>query len=614
MLQSLKPIKFINIRMTIVFLLSILIIEGNVYARQNQPVENRSGSFILEQPKQYSEEAIFSPDSLITLNEIIAKSEPFIQDSIIFNLGVAFRKIGDYNLSAFYFYKGLELSESQGDASLKAKYLTNIGINHSRSGNFNKSRLFYREALNVYELLKDSLRISYVYNNISMQYYREDNYHQALAYYQAANAIKQKLGLTGLKLNPNNPGQIYHKLGDYQKALYYHQLALTQIKEASESNFYAESISLLYIGDVYVDMGDLNNALANYEKSLSLAKQIDAKKIIEKVLGGISITYAKLQDFKNAYSFNEEQKRYIDTLTIYSNQVSGLEAQYAIKVQEKELELIKANSENEINRRNFIIIVITVVFAFLLGIIYLIFYNYKKNLKSENLIQKKNELLKEQRVNQLLKEKELKSMKAFIEGQEKERIRVARDLHDGLGGTLAGLRLSFERVTEKNPDNLQLVQLTKGFDQVYQEVRTVASNLAPPKFQSTYFTDILHSYFIDLTSSNQIVVNADFQPEEKLNLLPEKIKIELYRIIQELLANVLKHAAASSIEIQLMKHDEFVNLIVEDNGKGFNTNKKYKGMGVTNVTSRVELLNGKIDIDSKENRGTMFNIDIPVVI
>ena len=572
-----------------------------------------SGQIKLNEEFSFQDQDVFkiTADSLQKLNEIIENSDSDTQSALLFQLGDYFRQKGDYNISAFYFFKGLEIGKELNDPNIKARFLTNLGINHSRSNNFSKSRLYYQKALDAYLEAGDSLRVSYLYNNISMQYYREGNYEEALDYYNTATLIKKKFGITGLKLNPNNPGQFYHRLGQFEKGLYYHHLALKYLAELPQRDIYKEALSHQYIGDVYVDMEDSPKALGSYQLSLKLARQIGAKKIIEKVLGSIAIVYLNLEDFRSAYYYNAQHKLYLDTLTRYTNQVSILEAQFEANIQEKELALLKAASDHEINQKNLIIIGISTTFIFSLGIIFLVFYNYRKSQEAALLINRKNELLKEQQINQLLQEKELKSMKAFIEGQEKERTRIARDLHDGLGGTLAGLRLNFERSIDKSLTD-GLTQLTEGLDQVYQEIRTVASNLAPPKFQSTYFTDILSGYINDILQSNQIEINSEFLPEDEINLLPEKIKIELYRILQEIITNILKHASATAIEIQLLKHDQFINLVVEDNGKGFNANKKHKGMGVSNVHSRVALLNGKLDIDSKENRGTTFNIDIPV--
>jgi len=555
----------------------------------------------------YSSDFIYSPDSLQLINQLIEKSNSDTKDSIFFNLGKVYRERGNYNASTFYFYQGLELAEQSKSMKLQAKYLTNIGTNHKRSGSFDKSIEFYRQALAIYLDLKDSLRISYLYNNISLWHFEEQMYDSALVYYQAAIKLKKQLGKTGLALQPNNPGQFHHKLKQYDKAIYYHQLSLNLLAQKKERDYPSEAFAHSLLADVYSDMKKNDKALEHYHVSLSLSQQSGAKETTEKALGGIANVYANMKDYQQAYYYGKLQKSYVDTLARNSNQIAELEAKYQLRIQDHQFQLSKAKDKAKLSRKNVIIIIISGCIILLVAII----YTYKRNLQSERILNKKNELLSEQKINKAMKEKELKSLKAFVDGQEKERLRVARDLHDGLGGTLAGLKLNFERSLENsNTPNIQHV--LSGLDMVYKEVKSVASNLAPPKFQSTYFIDILHSYITNVSETNKIQINAEFQPESALNLVPEKIKIEIYRIIQELITNIIKHAQATEVEIQLLKHPNFVNLIIEDNGKGFNSKKKHKGMGISNVMSRVEILKGKVDIDSGMNRGTLFNIDIPI--
>ena len=553
-----------------------------------------------------------SPDSLQAISRLIEQSDTGTKDSILFNLGVIFRSKANYNFSTFYFIQGLEFSQELDSLNLMAKYQTNLGINNDRLGDHAKSRLFYRKALASYRALKDTLRESYLYNNISLQFFREGKYDSALLYYEKSVKLKEQLGKSGLDLHPNNPGQIYHQLGEYSKAIQYHQLAIDLLAREEERNYLAESQAHQFLADVYRDMAAYEKALDHYQTALQLSQKVKAREITNQALEGITMIYQIKKEYKQALYFAELQKSHLDTLARYSNQTAALEARHQIKLQRQNMELLKTQSEVALGNKNLIIIIISSCILLLVAVIVFISYTYKQKLQSERLLSKQNELLTEQKINQAMKEQELKSLKAFVEGQEEERIRVARDLHDGLGGTLASLKLNFEQSLEEPglPDHQQVIN---GLEMVYKEVRSVAGNLAPPKFQSTYFTDILHGYIKHIADVNKILINAEFQPEDDLNALPEKTKIEIYRIIQELTNNTIKHAAATKIAVQLLVHPGFVNLTVEDNGKGFNAGKKYRGMGISNVQSRVAIMNGTVDIDSGVNRGTLFNIDIPII-
>lgn len=528
------------------------------------------------------------------------------QDSFFFQKGTDFKKRGNYDSSFYYFYKGLEFAEASGQPANQAKHTNNIGLIHSRLRQFTKAEDYLLSALKIYEALSDTLRIAYLYNNMGLMEEERDNFKEASNYYNQSIRLKKGLNISGLRLNYNNPGTINRKLKKYAQSLKYHGLALHYIKEANKPHSLCETY--MNFGDVYFDQKKYETALLYYDSSYQIGITIKATHTLEKVLGKQAGSYAGLGIFDKAYQYRALQNSFLDSLINNRNQSVEIEFKHLLSDQESEsqkgLSLV-------ISEKNFIIILLCTVFFLVIVIVIYIYIAKKKSLQSTILLQNKSEQLKERHIEKLLQEQEMKSMKSFLEGKEDERARTSRDLHDSLGGTLASLKLKLEYYFENQNDSLGEKIMTE-FNEAYQEVRSISHNLLPPKFNSTSFTDLLKTYISQISANSTLSIQLELQVEESLNGLDEKVKVELYRIVQECFSNILTHSEADKVEVQLLMHDAFVNLIVEDNGKGFAKSGLKQGIGLSNIASRVKLLNGSIDMDSVIRRGTFINIDIPI--
>ena len=215
------------------------------------------------------------------------------------------------------------------------------------------------------------------------------------------------------------------------------------------------------------------------------------------------------------------------------------------------------------------------------------------------------------RLNQEIQIQEQKKIEAVIESQEKERKRIAEELHDSVGQMLALVKLNLSRVEttneDSNPDNNTLIRQTSTLlDESIDEVRTISHNLMPPDLKSKRLTEIAEN----LLTRNGL--KYQFQAYGISDDLTEAIKFTLYRIIQEIIHNIIKHASAKQITMSITQTDDGINLMVEDDGIGFNTSLMSSGLGLKNIHSRVKLMNGYFDVDSSLNRGTIYNVTIPL--
>jgi signal transduction histidine kinase len=239
-------------------------------------------------------------------------------------------------------------------------------------------------------------------------------------------------------------------------------------------------------------------------------------------------------------------------------------------------------------------------------VIYLIIRNSKK----KQVIALQKEKIKTQLFEQELKTQELNGIDAIISAQEEERSKMAADLHDNLGSKVATLKLYIEGFEEQD-----------GFDQfhekvknltadTYDEIRKVAKNKnfgAQISKGLIPSTEAIAAQIEDVSDIDIKVLNVDVERR-----IENRIEIQLFRIIQELLTNIIKHANAKEVVIQFSEHTNMLNIIVEDDGRGFNPNNPSNGIGLYTVESRVEKIDGNLVIDSSEGNGTTIIINIPI--
>lgn len=243
------------------------------------------------------------------------------------------------------------------------------------------------------------------------------------------------------------------------------------------------------------------------------------------------------------------------------------------------------------------------------------YFFYKNSISKKKIVEKEKEL-QSQRIEKLLQDQEIVGLDAMISGQEKERQRLANDLHDHLGSILATLKLHFESLKIKtgtviNEKNL-FSKTDDLIDEAYQKVRSMAhSRNAGVKAQEGLLPAI-RSLAEKVSILNKLEIRVeDYGMDQRLD---NALEITIFRITQELITNVIKHASASEITIYLTHHGDKINIMVEDNGIGFDTSsvKTKDGMGLYSIQKRIENIGGQVSIDTIRSKGTTIILDIPI--
>ena len=211
----------------------------------------------------------------------------------------------------------------------------------------------------------------------------------------------------------------------------------------------------------------------------------------------------------------------------------------------------------------------------------------------------------QQKIINLENEKENIALKSLIAGEEKERSRIAKELHDGIGSLLAASKMHASKLLLKNPEtDPTLLNL---LDSASKETRRISHNLLPESLMNKGL-DVALQDFISSINESQLL-NANYQSINLSGSLPQPLQLSIYRIVQELINNIIKHSEATEALVQLNQNKSKLIITVEDNGKGFSFDKSKSGIGLQNIKSRLSLLKGKMEVDSNESMGTSVYIE-----
>ena len=248
----------------------------------------------------------------------------------------------------------------------------------------------------------------------------------------------------------------------------------------------------------------------------------------------------------------------------------------------------------------------------MLIVTYIIIRSYQQRLNANQIIALQNEELNRRKISELENQQKIETISSMLQGQEVERERIARDLHDSLGGLLSTVKLHFDAIQAKNPEITGQKEYDKAYnllDTACNEVRTISNNMQPGALLKMGIVPAIRDLVNRIESED--TPHIEFIHYGALQDLPVTVTLHIYRIVQELLYNALKHAGAREILIQLIRNEEDLEIMVEDDGKGYDPTEVKKGMGTENVASRVNYLKGEISVHSELGVGTTTTITIP---
>ena len=239
--------------------------------------------------------------------------------------------------------------------------------------------------------------------------------------------------------------------------------------------------------------------------------------------------------------------------------------------------------------------------------------NYQKRLSTNQIIHSQTEEINNRRITDLENNLRIETMHSMITGQEAERERVSKELHDSLGGLLSTVKLHFDALqshAEQVKDMPEYQKAHSLLDIACNEVRSIANNMQPDTLLSLGLVPAINDLVNRAQTDDTPVI--EFQHFDVNGSLEPTAALNIYRIVQELLSNSLRHADASQILVQLIEKDGELMITVEDDGKGYDPTTVKKGMGTGNIESRVNFLKGELSIQASAGEGSSTLITVPV--
>ena len=533
--------------------------------------------------------------------------------SVYTNLANTKRDQGKLVEAINYGIKAIEYSEphkieAPGDVGMA--YM-NLGITYSRNKDLNKSQEFYNLALSIFEEQKDSIQIGRAKYNFAIQYYQEEYLDEAeKLFIEAAEIFKNLKSFT-------YQASIYEALGNvYVKKKEFESGEDFFLKSIAINDLLGDSSRLLIN---YYNLGDLFKTKKSFSKALQYTHKAksyltDHGLLYEQWLlaDQFSSIYEKLGKMDAAFQYKTQA--YVLNDSIFnikkSKQITEQQTRFETEKFKRENAEKSIDIQQKTYQRNiFLATACSLLLLFIGGLFY---YFYRQRLNKIIISQK--DKIHQQQFDDLLKSQELRFVNARLNGQELERERLAKELHDRIGSMMVSTMWQYKTLQdtkeEQGEDVSPLRKANAQFEKTYEELRQVSYNIGSGNIKRIGLVQAVNDLCDTLTGTGKI--EAKFTAHGIPDFLEEKIEIPVYRSIQELVSNVLKHAKATKLDIQLNYIEQELLLMVEDNGIGFDPlSTDYKGMGLKNIEARIQQLNGTFDIDSGKGGGTTITILIP---
>lgn len=485
------------------------------------------------------------------------------------NLGKSFTRLKNYSEGEKYLKTSLELNRKMGDSTTVFTNLLNLGFIHLYRGDDDSALIYFDWASNVLSASSlESLYKADIYNAYAEVYEKEGKYPEALEYLKKAYNIYQGENyVEGIAVSLVNMGSIYTRLKRFDMA---EQVIDSSYRVARNSGSKINQKAALW-------------ALAenSYQR------------------GNYKAAYDQFVRYHNLYDTILESKRSdkINELNILFNKEKVEKENLALKNRNLEMELDLRQKTNQSN-----LFLFTGIGLVLIAIIIALYFRQRSIIS-------KNKIL------QLEEEQKLLRAKLLLEGQEQERKRIAQELHDGLGVLLSATKMQFSSIRLNRPeDNELLNRAMQLLEQASGDVRKISHNMMPGLLTKMGLYEAVEDLLENIKDAGNIKTQIEIPPD--LKRPRENTEIMLYRIIQELVHNTLKHSGARNIRVSMNVSEGDLLIHYEDDGVGFDVEKllasKEEGLGIKSVQSRVDFLNGTLKIDSAPGQGVRYTLSVPM--
>jgi len=523
-----------------------------------------------------------------------------VLSNIYLNKGIVQYMVSDFLASELSLSRAYSIYKESDQKDKLYSTLNQLGLVYNELKEYDKAIFYHTKALETvrkYNLEADGHQEGVCYNNLGYLYIKQKKYKEAIENFE--------LGLKDKLIIKDDP-DLYALLIDN---LAYSRLQISDYKDLPDLFYQALEIrkklkepsvivsSYIRLSEYYQKKNDNKNAIKFADQAI---KEANGSKVPINLI--FALKQASLVDIKNAAKYSSDYIRISDSLQLVERQ--SKDRFNRISLETDEIIQEKDNLEDK-NRNLLYVFVITIILVALLFVV------RAQRARTRELLFKQNQ----QKANEEIFNLMMSQQSIIDESRNKEKKRLAQDLHDGVLGRMFGLRLNLDSLNSSTDEDAMLKrhELLNELKTIEQDIREISHDLNREKLVLiNNFVSIVHNLLEEQKSLHQ--ANVDYHIETKIDWdkIGNAIKINMYRILQEGLQNINKYASAGNIKVDISGDSENVYLKVEDDGIGFDVNKKSKGIGMQNMISRTHDCQGIIDISSKKGQGTKIIITIPI--
>lgn len=498
---------------------------------------------------------------------------------------------GQYDSTAYYYDKASTLLAAINKQDTLADDYAELARACFKQKNYDKAIGFYNTAIAYADKTGSRFTLMQCLNQLGQVYEAKQNYRDALDYFRQSFDISDSLDFVQKANASTSEAYSRNFIGDVmgsikQKPETEQDILKTIDTKKSLNDTLALTINYFNLGVLYTSKKMYPQALDALQNCLQYASAINYTDMQNSAANQIADLYEQTGNYRQALVYLKKHMAF-SAGSKNSKTIDDLQTKYEITQREDQV----LQQQFELTKRNYWIAGITIVIL-LMAVIGFVYYRQSR-LEQRNI-----------------------AMQAIIETEESERKRIAQDLHDSVSQTMMAAKMNLSAIGGELPfaNDEQKKRFERAINMVddgFKEVRTISHNMMPWALHETGLARVVKQ-FIDNIANDTISINffsSGFDAP-----FDATTEIILYRVLQECVNNVMKHAHASRLDISLNRDEENISLTIEDNGRGFDATDPavYKGMGVSNLRSRINFLNGKVEFDSHVGSGTLVSVYIPL--
>jgi two-component system, NarL family, sensor kinase len=522
-----------------------------------------------------------------------------------FRLGTGYYLAGKFDTALHWYFEAEQGYSNLKDTAGLCKLYTEMSVFYVKRKKFSEANEISNKAIQYAILSKDSALLSPALNDRGLMFLDQGMNDSAITFFQYSYNLCKELGdKVGMAYSRDYTASALVEKKDFVLAHKYMSESIELRKGAGDNT--GEAIAINNLGELYKMEKKPKEAIPYFLEAVKKAHDMNFLDLEVYASNMLSEAYAEIGDYKKAYEAQQVSEKLNEKILSEKSIKAIEESQTAYKTKEKEAENKILEQKNEtqaalLSKNKILLYAIILVSLLSLGLFYLLYNRYK--LRQRAVF--KEAMFEEQKMR----------AQGIMDAEENERQRLARELHDGVGQLLSAAR---RKIQMMQPDEQTLPlkpdDPLKLLDDSIKEVRDLSHSMMPPSLLNKDLKQAVEEFVGRISHSDTLSITTEWVNIDGLDL-EKTVTLMLYRSIQEMVSNAIRHAKATAIHIEFVNHNTELTLMVYDDGIGFDKEKLLssgKGMGLKNIQSRIAYIGGNLQIDTMPGKGTTYIIELPL--